>query len=73
VDHHGFMDGSGLHNNTQRTFASQPAAAAEFGVQSAGLASGQEVDEPEPSAIATTLQGTRLQRLLLAARQMQQR
>jgi hypothetical protein len=67
------MDGSGLYNNTPRTFASQPAVAAEFGVQAVGLDDGQEADEPEPFAIAVTLQGTRLQRLLLAARQMQQR
>lgn len=65
------MDGSGNSKKKQRTLASQPAAAAHVGAHAAMaigtpvVASAQRCDGAGPPR-------TRLERILLAARQMQQ-
>jgi hypothetical protein len=72
-DDHGFMDGSGHHENKPRTLAAQPAAAAEFGGQAAGVVVAPPLDEAECIPVSASVPRTRLERLLIAARQMQQR
>jgi hypothetical protein len=66
------MDGSGHTKKKQRTLAAQPAAAAHVGAHATvavglhGLAAAQRSDS------GGGMQRTRLERILLAARQMQQ-
>jgi hypothetical protein len=67
------MDGSGHYENKPRTLAAQPAAAAEFGGQAAGVIAAPPLDDAESIAADSSVPRTRLERLLIAARQMQQR
>lgn len=71
------MDGSAQHENSHSTLAAQPAAAACVGVREgampAAAVSGRlwpEADDPRTEGASPR---TRLERLLLVARQIQQR
>lgn len=66
------MDGSAYRENEHRTLASQPAAAAHVGATVTAVPDAPAMREGERGAIGGAARRTRLERMLLAARQMQQ-
>ncbi len=67
------MDASVNHDKMQRTLASQPAAAEHFRGQILETAMAPEATRIAAVAIVGGVPRSRLERVLLAARQMQQR